>query len=205
MNECQVVSSLIHREFHSGAKGLSVPRYTPAGWWECDLAHVTKAGYLVEYEVKLTPADFRADAKKRQRNRYGYQGTRFNELEPGYKLDLLASGCPRGPCRFWYVMPRQMVALEQIPEWAGVIWVDQPKSRATHSGRLAPWGVRWLWLQSVRKPRQLHRTKVDQEVVDHMKSVCYYRMIKYYTDAGVVQPIAPSDAPSQESLDVRHI
>lgn len=42
-----------------------MPNYTPAGWWECDVWGVTKAGYGVEWEVKLTVSDFRKDAEKK--------------------------------------------------------------------------------------------------------------------------------------------
>jgi len=41
-----------------------MPNYTPRGWWECDVFELTKAEMFVEYEIKLSRADFRADRNK---------------------------------------------------------------------------------------------------------------------------------------------
>lgn len=82
-----------------------VPNYTPPGWFECDVFQVTKAGYWVEYEVKLSYADFKADSKKLCKHR------------------LLATSDSRCPRRFFYVAPRllaERIAIE-APSYAGVI------------------------------------------------------------------------------------
>lgn len=46
------------------SRDLVMPNYTPKKWFECDVMAVTKAGYLEEYEIKLSASDFKADAKK---------------------------------------------------------------------------------------------------------------------------------------------
>jgi hypothetical protein len=43
-------------------QGRCMTNFTPKGWWECDLAYLTKSGYL--FEIKLTAADFRKDGEK---------------------------------------------------------------------------------------------------------------------------------------------
>jgi len=57
------------------ASKLMIPNYTPAHWFECDLIRVTKAGYLEEFEIKISVADFKADAKKgpSERDKQYYQ------------------------------------------------------------------------------------------------------------------------------------
>ena len=46
-----------------------IPTYTPPGWWECDVCEITDAGYMHEFEIKMTRGDFRADAKKTRYSR----------------------------------------------------------------------------------------------------------------------------------------
>ena len=104
---------LCRREFYNGQFGpplyvraFVVPRLTPPGWHEMDVAEITEAGLLREYEIKLTRADFRADAKKLA------------------KHTRLALGDTRGPARFWYVVPVGVNVRDCLPEWAGLIEID---------------------------------------------------------------------------------
>lgn len=217
--EQQVVSALIHHQLQGGSRGFCIPRYTPCGWWECDLAYVTAAQYLVEYEVKLTRQDFLADAKKVQggsryrrrlqtlerylqdeqsedRRQSLQQQIQRTKDQMVTKHQRLAAGCPSGPSRFWYVIPDGMLELEDIPEWAGVITVTNPKLQLqpdtpeSHQRQLlATHHWSYLHTQQVRQPRQLHRKKLPQTVLDHMRGVCYWRMLTYYTAGGRVEPV----------------
>lgn len=96
---------------------VAAPNYTPAGWWECDLWAVTRAGYAVEYEIKLNARDFKADAQKMKLRWTPDTGW----TDTTKKHDAMAA-CPHRPSRFFYVMP-EALALELrplIPEWAGL-------------------------------------------------------------------------------------
>lgn len=142
----------LFNEFRSGST-LIIPNYTPRGWFECDLFRVTKAGYGYEYEIKVTAADFRADRKKIQ--------PRSRRRPSEKKVDLLeARACPiRG---FWYVMPIDLVPVEDVPPWAGLIW--------------ARWLTNWVSLKIVRKAPKLSEDRVDQRTIEHAREVCYWRM-----------------------------
>lgn len=98
----------------------AAPNYTPSGWWECDLWAVTKAGYTVEYEIKLTASDFRADAKKAN-NGWSYEEGRLIRRPAVTKHQAIEQSEKR-PSRFFYVMPSDLAnELEsEIPEWAGL-------------------------------------------------------------------------------------
>lgn len=70
--------------------------------WESDLLVVTKHGYDVEYEIKVSYADFRAD---------------FNKAE---KHSILRFGKPGTcPAKFMYVVPYGLVNSQDIPDYAG--------------------------------------------------------------------------------------
>lgn len=142
---------------------LSCPNYTPPRWFECDLWAVTKAGFAVEFEVKVSVADFRADAKKgpdeRERQRYDLaKPERQANWEIRTKHQRLAAQDPRGPSRFFFVTPPGLLDGQPIPPWAG--WI-------TISDRLRP--------TVIRDAPKLHRTKAEPKTIEHCRSVFYHR------------------------------
>jgi hypothetical protein len=146
---------------------VMVPNYTPDDWHECDLFGVTRAGYFHEYEIKLTRGDFRADAAKRLPDRYRHvpvDGTtfgRYDRVAGQRKHDRIGSGDAKGPSRFFYVMPRDMVPVDEVPAWAGLF-------------HLVPWR-QTVRLEQVRDAPKLHAGKVDRHVFRHASHVCYFR------------------------------
>lgn len=122
---------------------VMAPNYTPRGWYECDVYALTSAGYSVEFEIKLTAADFRADESKRRdcfSDGAWHSDTKHRRLGA---RDVL------GPSRFWFVMLAGMVPMTEIPEWAGLLHVIQRGS--------------WLKVVSVRPAPVLHRQKTDAQ------------------------------------------
>lgn len=69
---------------------------------ESDIISVTKTGYLVEYEVKISRADFLADRKKTKWKTYKFQ---YN----------------KAPKHFYYLLPENTARLEELPSFAGLI------------------------------------------------------------------------------------
>lgn len=59
--------------------------------WEMDVISVNKSGYLVEYEVKVSKADFRADAKKGKWSRYE-SGMAEGWAVPNYHYYVIEEG-----------------------------------------------------------------------------------------------------------------
>jgi hypothetical protein len=142
----------------------TVPNYTPARWWECDVIEFTAAGYFREYEIKVSRSDFFHDADKKAALRF--PSMYGKEPAPGgeSKHELLAKGDPRGPVQFWFVVPAGLVRLNEVPTWAGLIEIDEspaPYSRLSER-------------ESKKAPR-LHSTKAGEAVRLHAVSVCYYR------------------------------
>jgi len=112
---------------------MVLSNYTPKSWWECDLWRLTLSGYTTEYEVKLTVADFKADAKKHwlmtrdKQNARPYNPKFVDMSKPGmqerfeqvYKHELIERRDPRAPNRFYFVTPKDLAV--DIPDWAGHI------------------------------------------------------------------------------------
>lgn len=147
-----------------------MPNFTPPDWFEADLWACTKAGYAVEYEIKLSRADFKADAGKEGAfYDKGLDGKRLRAddgfLLPPRKLtkhSMLAASDPRGPSRFFYVTPPGVLGETDLPPWAGHILFnpDVPIYRSTKVIVDAP---------------KLHRQKVEHSVKVQAWRAGYYR------------------------------
>lgn len=150
-------------------RGLCLPRYTPDGWWECDVFELTGSGYFREYEVKLSLADFRKDREKSREKRPYVWGDKNRPTEN--KHELLAAGHRAGPAEFAFVVPAGMVAEADVPQWAGLIEVHRQEVEPEFSTR-----VPTFYLRTVRAAPRLHREKADDKIRPHVLSVCYYRL-----------------------------
>lgn len=132
MNE-RLIQNLIWKDCDRRRHRLMTPNTTLLGW-ESDMISVTKAGLIVEYEVKISRGDFRADFKK-IRHRI---------------LDTAQIGEQhRGATYFYYVVPRDMVSVAEVPEHAGLIYahpvfqIVKPAPRL-HSNKITDHQRQWL-------------------------------------------------------------
>ena len=170
MNARDIIRSLVRDRYR---QSLCIPNYTPENWWECDVFEVSKSGYFREFEVKVSRSDFFADAKK-ETVRYpggwysGFKGVTEN------KHELLAAGDVRGPSIFYYVTPEGLLKPDEIPPWAGLIEVRDGNSVLYTQGEFT--SVPRIFEREIKKAPRLHREKVAQAVIDHVRGVCYYRM-----------------------------
>lgn len=170
LTERRIQRSLFWK-LHSACE-LIVPNYTPSAWFECDLWAVTKAGYGVEFEIKLTTADFRKDAEKRRSQQawlsLGPKGMRFGDFtaKPEDLKHTMLEMCDiKGPSRFWYVAPEGVIPDGELPAWAGLKIVAP--ARMDHVSILT----------KVEAPR-LHKEKVCRKIVEHARGVFYWRFWK---------------------------
>jgi len=142
--------------------------------WECDFISITRAGYVHEYEIKLSKSDFKADFRnKKLKHEIIGTGSRApshweNEImnwpkQTGYSQGVKAQFVDgRKPCKrpnyFWYVCPQGLIDKDQIPEYAGLIYIDD-------------------WQKIIKKAPCLHRKKVDEKITGH---IAYSLMVKYW-------------------------
>lgn len=83
--------------------------------FEADILEITKSGYSYEYEVKISRSDFFNDAKKK-RDFFKGRAVSMN------KFDLLSSG--NRVNYFYYIVPKDLISVEEVPEFAGLEYVD---------------------------------------------------------------------------------
>jgi hypothetical protein len=125
-------------------------------WNEMDLAVVTQAGYLWEYEIKVSQSDWNRDNQKRCRQE------RFRQWAAPVK-------------RFHYVYARGLVCPDWVHEDTGLI------EAAWHisSGYRAKEGERVLRLRTVRAPKDRKVEKIpdrDKEAIQRAIYCRYWRL-----------------------------
>lgn len=137
--------------------------------WESDMVSVTKAGLLHEYEVKISRSDFFADFKKARRTMKYPPKTdplwyRKGEVVTVSRHDLIQSGPnEKRPNYFWFVVPKDLVTLDEVPPYAGLIYVSECSYE---------WAD-YLNLSVVRDAPRLHRVKREDLMVELGQKMMY--------------------------------
>lgn len=115
--------------------------------WESDYLAITKSLVSYEIEIKISKADFKNEAK--------HKVDKYLLLEGGKeKLGRYSGGVPN---YFYYAVPDGLITEEEIPEFAGLIYVN-------------PWGV-----TIVKAAKKLTEEKFDAEKYN-LTDKFYYNM-----------------------------
>ena len=81
--------------------------------WESDFFAISKSGYSVEVEIKISRGDFNNDYKKT----VGYSGKNKHEF-------LIDKTINKKPNKFYFACPEGLINLNEINENYGLIYVD---------------------------------------------------------------------------------
>lgn len=80
------------------------------GDYECDMIRFKEDGSIIEYEIKTSVKDFRKDFSKKRKGKYKHK-------------ELAAGLLP--PSQFYFVVPSNLLKPEDIPSYAGLMYVSQ--------------------------------------------------------------------------------
>lgn len=149
--------------------------------WESDFISVTKAGYVHEYECKITLSDFRADAKKTDKHQVLQNGFRdpseYEKLIIEQAIENEKRGWPRRPMEwltpenkvigtrpnyFWYVCPEGLIQLEDVPKHAGLIYANQRSWK--HGGA----GAELRHMTVLKAAPLLHKEHITEKITNHI-------------------------------------
>lgn len=122
--------------------------------WESDYLHVTKAGYSYEVEIKVTRSDFFNDVKKVEKHQI---------LEGTYSLKRYEKQQPQRPNYFYYAVPKDMVKPEEMPSYAGLIYINRQV---------------YPYVEIVVTAPKIHGDKIDEEALK-LKDKFYYNYIDW--------------------------
>ena len=138
--------------------------------WESDSLAITKSKYAYEFEIKISRADFKNDFKHKK--------VKHQMLEGTYQLfgdEFLGNGkmsLTDKPNYFYYVVPENLIAVEEIPTYAGLVYV---KPRYNREGK-----IYWYDANVVKEAPKLHKEKIDETHLKLMEKFYYnYRSWKH--------------------------
>lgn len=110
---------------------------------EADMYCIRKSGLADEIEIKISRGDFRLDEKKVVRTGVLQENARMKWTRKP-KREALANGEMTN--YFWYCVPEGLIQPEEIPEWAGLMYITPHRM-----------------VRTVRSPKRLHANKVTFE------------------------------------------
>ena len=181
---------------HVLSKFMASPKYRVDGLfvfpWESDKLLWTKAGYIYEFEIKISRADYQNDFKhkadkhlllssKMPKESEAMQLDLFDNLlkheqkrYPGITKEQLHT-YPENtklPNFFYYAVPDGMLQPEEIPPYAGLIYITTEKYPKYHRDDPDRWHHD---IKIVRKAPQLHKEKYTDAQLN-LGEKFYYNM-----------------------------
>lgn len=122
--------------------------------WESDLLFLSKSGVWTEIEIKVSRSDFLADLKKVEK--HSVLADKQNHMKPN---------------RFFYAVPEGLVLQDEVPDYAGLLWVMNSSCHFTVAVKPAP---------------LLHNHKITPEDLK-LADKFYFNMVSAKTDALVAR------------------
>ena len=126
---------------------ISQPRYKLDNLyvfgWESDCLLLTRSGYWYEFEVKISKADFKNDFKNKK-EKHSILSSEKETKKPNF---------------FYYVVPEDLIAPYDVPEYAGLIYIKRGRGLIT-----------------VKKAPTLHKEKNDPNSLN-LTDKFYYNMV----------------------------
>ena len=110
-----------------------------SGLQECDVISVSKSDYIYEYEIKISRQDFKKDFIKEKHNHI--LNEKFTYMRTGEQLFRVCN-------YFNYVVPKDLISLDEVPDYAGLIYINEDFS-----------------FDVVKKPKLLHKTKATPNFI----------------------------------------
>lgn len=116
---------------------IVLPNFYVDGY-EMDVFKLTASDICVEYEIKVSRADFKKNFKKNFKS--------FFDNELINKHDKIKKGT-RLCNRFYFVVPEGLINISEIPEYCGLIYYNEERNKLT----------------SIRGAKMLHKNKLPYD------------------------------------------
>jgi len=104
--------------------------FTGYGLSECDVISISKSNYIYEYEVKISKSDFKADFKK-EKHKLMLEGIGVKERLIKENNNMVRDIWYLTPNYFYFVVPENLIPIEDIPQYAGLIYMNEKQEFET--------------------------------------------------------------------------
>jgi len=118
-----IESSLVMHLYEKSHSPIT-SHFTGYGLSECDVISISKSDYIYEYEVKISRSDFKADFKK-QKHKLMTEKKSVVERMIKENNTMVKDTWYINPNYFYFVVPTNLVSIDEIPEYAGLIYVNE--------------------------------------------------------------------------------
>ena len=98
--------------------------FTGYGLSECDVISISKSNYIYEHEVKISRSDFKADFKK-EKHKFMTERKSIKERLIKENNQMVRDIWYLTSNYFYFVVPDGLISIEEIPEYAGLIYVSE--------------------------------------------------------------------------------
>lgn len=147
--------------------------------WESDKLIETRSGLIYEFEIKVSKADFKNDFKKKDKHLI-LEGKDIEEnvyemIDGKYQLTHQIRNSTdkyKRPNYFYYALPEGLITVEEVPEYAGLIYV-LPYNDINKDGKFV-WGGFYIAKQAPK----LHSTKYTDDDLN-LGEKFYYNMLSW--------------------------
>lgn len=118
MSESRVFKRLYRRLHAIGEHRIMVNNFVWPGYGECDVISITEAGYVYEFEIKTSRADFKAELRNKQEKHQRFLG--------GF-----------GPNYFYFVTDERFIGPEELPPNMGLMLISDVvvRAKAAHKNK----------------------------------------------------------------------
>lgn len=140
MDSKEITSILGRKLFEMGHSPICA-NFQTMSLHECDIISINSGGSLCEFEIKISASDFKADFKKIFKHNTLKNGPYIRTSRSGEITHLACS-------YFTYVCPACLIREDQIPAYAGLIWIHS-------DGRID---------HKIKAP-QLYKAKADPSII----------------------------------------
>ena len=120
------IADIIMKNYNPKGYSPMTTSFQGCGLHEADVLGITPANYIVEFEIKRSKADFKADFKKEQKHTWLAEGngcTIYKRWVKGRKTDedRIYFNIPN---RFYYVCETDLIKIDEVPTYAGLIYIN---------------------------------------------------------------------------------
>lgn len=100
---------------------LIIPNFYISSWYEMDVFKMTKSGYVTEFEIKISRADYFNDFKKGNDS----SKSKHEKIKNGERI-----------CNYFtFVFPKGLIKKEEIPVYCGAMEYDNDKFNYLQIGK----------------------------------------------------------------------
>ena len=127
---------------------------------EADVLGINSSGVIYEFEVKISRGDFLQEFKSKVKKHKLYSEGKYTHRTHGHgERSKIMEVVIDVPNRYYFACPEGMIRLDEVPSYAGLIYVSAEGTR------------------EVKKAPMLHTVKANEVLLRNLVKILSYRLV----------------------------